>query len=103
MIDLINSGVIQIDSATKKLDSKIKIAGISQEDAFVRFIINYPDGVSKTWEDHTLSDSFILFNISLLGEKQLCYGSGEIVPVTYKHPAKIRNTGDKAKLISSHD
>lgn len=103
MIDLINSGVIQIDSATKKLDSKIKIAGISQEDAFVRFIINYPDGVSKTWEDHTLSDSFILFNSSLLGEKQLCYGSGEIVPVTYKHPAKIRNTGDKAKLISSND
>ena len=103
MIDLINSGVIQIDSATKKLDSKIKIAGISQEDAFVRFIINYPDGVSKTWEDHTLSDSFILFNSSLLGEKQLCYGSGESVPVTYKHPAKIRNTGDKAKLISSND
>ena len=38
-----------------------------------------------------------------MGEKQLCYASGEIAASTYKHPSKIRNSGDKAKLISSND
>ena len=38
-----------------------------------------------------------------MGEKQLCYASGEIVPSTYKHPSKIRNSGDKAKLMSTND
>lgn len=38
-----------------------------------------------------------------MGEKQLCYASGEYVSPTYKHPSKIRNSGDKAKIISTND
>jgi len=38
-----------------------------------------------------------------MGEKQLCYASGEYVSSTYKHPSKIRNSGDKAKIISAND
>jgi CRISPR-associated protein Csd1 len=38
-----------------------------------------------------------------MGEKQLCYASGEYVPSTYKHPSKIRNSGDKAKIMSTND
>lgn len=38
-----------------------------------------------------------------MGNQQLCYATGELLSATYKHPSKIRNSGDKAKLISSND
>ena len=58
---------------------------------------------SRVWKDKSLYQSFIAFNSSIAGKKQLCYATGEILPCTYKHPSKIRNAGDKAKLISSND
>ncbi|MCD8502213.1 MAG: type I-C CRISPR-associated protein Cas8c/Csd1, partial [Bacillaceae bacterium] len=36
-------------------------------------------------------------------EDDLCYVSGEVLPRTEKHTNKIRNAGDKAKLISAND
>lgn len=52
-----------------------------------------------------LFDKYIAYYEALGKERdcQLCYASGKIVPVTYKHMARIRNGGDKAKLISSND
>ena len=83
---------------------KSKISGIPQENAFVRFIVYTHDNLVKTWEDKRLQESFIAFNRSLItNEKQLCYASGKILHPTYKNPNKIRNTGDKAKLISAND
>ncbi len=38
-----------------------------------------------------------------MGNRQLCYATGRVLPSTYKHPSKIRNAGDKAKLISTND
>lgn len=102
MCDLIKSGVLVTDENGKLLP-KTKIAGIAQEDSFVRFIVNNPDGMCRTWEDSSLYKSFTAFNTSLLGESQLCYASGICEPITYKHPSKIRNSGDKAKIISSND
>lgn len=102
MCDLIKSGVLVTDERGKLLP-KTKIAGIAQEDSFVRFIVNHSDGICRTWEDKNFYESFIAFNNSLLGEKQLCYASGTYEPVTYKHPSKIRNSGDKAKIISAND
>ncbi len=103
MSDLIKAGVLETDEQTGKLAPNVKIAGIPQEDSFVRVVVNTPDGIIRTWEDKTLYDSFISFNSSLMGENQLCYASGKMAPVTYKHPSKIRNSGDKGKLISAND
>lgn len=103
MSDLINAGVLKTDEQSGKLLPKEKIAGIDQKDSFVRIIINTSSQMIRTWEERSLRESFISFNSSLMGEKQLCYASGEVSPSTYKHPSKIRNSGDKAKLISSND
>ncbi|HPY83916.1 MAG TPA: type I-C CRISPR-associated protein Cas8c/Csd1 [Ruminococcus flavefaciens] len=101
--DLVSAGVIKIDEVSGKFKEKEKIAGIQQEDSFVRIKINTDDSLVETWKDKSLQESFISFNSSLMGEKQLCYASGEYVSPTYKHPSKIRNSGDKAKIISTND
>ena len=101
--DLVSADVIKIDEVSGKFKEKEKISGIAQEDSFVRIIIFTNDSVVKTWKDRSLQDSFISFNSSLMGEKQLCYASGEEIPATYKHPSKIRNSGDKAKIMSAND
>lgn len=104
MHDLILSGAIITDDRGM-LKSGEKIEGIAQEDAFVRFRINYRDESceSRTWKDKNLINSFIEYNSTLDWDKQLCYATGKILPVTYKHPSKIRNAGDKSRLISSND
>ena len=96
---LIKSGIIEIDE-NGSLKEKVKIAGIAQKDCFVRFIVQDAE-IPKTWEDQSLYESFIGFNNSFAGEVQLCYATGKLEPATYKHPSKIRNAGDKAKIISS--
>jgi len=105
MHDLVKSGVLIIDENSGKLAEKVKIAGIDQEDSFVRIVVNYSDIMheAKTWKDITLHNSFVNFNGSIMSNNELCYATGEILPTTYKHPSKIRNSGDKAKLISSND
>lgn len=104
MSDLIACGVLIVDE-TGKLKSGEKIQGFPQEDSFVRFRINYNDKLyeSRTWQDGTLYDSFIAYNASLEWTEQLCYATGKVLPVTYKHPSKIRNAGDFGRLISAND
>ena len=104
MKDLVGCGVLKCSDETGKLTGD-KISGIAQSDAFVRFRVNYSDleRESRTWEDKSLYDSFARFNESMMGNEQLCYATGRVLPATYKHPAKLRNTGDKAKLISAND
>ena len=111
MEDLIRSGVLQVDPEKGKLLPNVKIANIPQEDSFVRFVVQYDDltreihhiEFDKTWEDSTLYNSFINFYSASMGNSQLCYATGEELPVTYKHPSKIRHSGDKAKLMSAND
>ena len=105
MKDLVKSNVLITDETSGKLKGKEKIQVVDQEDAFVRFVVDYKDESKEkeTWMDQTLYDSFISYNNTQLGEEQLCYATGSMLPVTYKHPAKIRNAGDKAKLISTND
>ena len=99
MKDLIESNVLVLDENTNRLLDTAKIAGIQQADSFVRFRV----GNSETWLDKTLYDCFDKLNQNNMKNIKLCYATGKEVPVTYKHPAKIRNSGDKAKLISSND
>lgn len=101
MKDLVESHVLQVNEETGILEEKANIAGIAQTDCFVRFYVY--GGVSETWLDKSLYDSFIAWNSEEMSTVDLCYATGKIRPVTYKHPSKIRNTGDKAKIISSND
>lgn len=102
MKDLAACGVLKLNGETGKLESGVKIAGIAQEDSFVRFRIN---GTSEpqTWKSKTLSDAFIAWNATQMTDTQLCYATGKVLPVASKHPSKIRNAGDMAKLISAND
>ena len=100
--DLIECKVFELDQSTNKLNDN-KILGILQEDCFIRFIV-IGATPPNTWEDKSLCDNFIQYYSNFMGkEKQLCYGTGEMTFCTYKHPSKIRNAGDKAKIISSND
>ncbi len=100
--DLAASGVIVLDEKTGKFSNK-KFGTVSQADAFVRFSVSSEKGLCDTWKDPELRDRFIKYYEKTLGYEGLCYADGKTGAVTYKHPAKIRNSGDKAKLISSND
>ncbi|MDQ0496635.1 type I-C CRISPR-associated protein Cas8c/Csd1 [Paenibacillus brasilensis] len=74
------------------------------ESAFIRFNVYSPDkALTKVWLDTELYDSFISYYSQLLGEEDICYVTGKQLPSTDKHANKIRNSGDKAKLISAND
>ncbi|MCC8041980.1 MAG: type I-C CRISPR-associated protein Cas8c/Csd1 [Oscillospiraceae bacterium] len=104
MADLVKTGVFVLAEDTGELDGS-KMHGIAQQDFFARFRVNYKDLSleSRTWKDKSLYDSFAAYNSSRFGDLQICYATGKELPCTYKHPAKLRNGGDKAKLISSND
>lgn len=80
------------------------IAG-DQTSAFVRFTVYSPDDdrLEKVWKDAEVHASFINYYQEKLGEEDLCYVTGGRLPSTDKHANKIRNAGDKAKLISAND
>lgn len=101
--DLINNELLILDG--EKFDSKCTINNIHQEDVFIRFsVINFETGeIVNLWDDKDISDKYISYCSNSDSESELCYATGEKVPVTYKHMAGIRYPGDKSKLISSND
>ena len=101
MHDLLEAGFIAFEEG--KLTAE-KQQGISAEDWFVRFSVEIPEREeSRLYCDTQVFESYIDYYLSNQEKKELCYVSGETVPCSEKHPAKIRNTGDKAKLISSNN
>ena len=58
---------------------------------------------SSTWNDSSLHQSWIDFDAQSAGKTGVCYITGENKPLAVNHPAKLRHTGDKAKLISAND
>lgn len=78
--------------------------GSSQMDAFVRWVVEIPgDPGGPVWQDPTLFESWIKYYASTKSVKSLCYVTGTEALMADQHPAKLRNKGDKAKLISSND
>lgn len=71
--------------------------------AFVRFTVSGAEGLCILYEDSGVRDSFIRYQASLETETDLCYVQGTWLTRSESAPGKIRNTGDKAKLISSND
>jgi CRISPR-associated protein Csd1 len=76
----------------------------SQDEAFVRWEVEIPGNrETKVWKDKTLWDSWIHFYTGTKKVQALCYVTGKKSLSADQHPAKLRNDGDKAKLISSND
>ncbi len=75
-----------------------------QEDAFVRWqveIPGYPE--TRVWRDQALWAHWIDFYSNSKKGQSMCYVTGEQEFLADQHTAKLRNDGDKAKLISSND
>ncbi|WP_292520133.1 type I-C CRISPR-associated protein Cas8c/Csd1 [Methanoculleus sp.] len=74
-------------------------------DAFVRFcveITGLPD--SRVWMNNEVRERFIAYHTRTLSNTGTCYVTGRTdVPVSRKSAGKIRNAGDRAKIISSND
>jgi len=115
IFDLVKNGVLILDEEGK-FSEKEKIQAFPQSDAFVRFriiqkmdanqnILNDETGklCMECWLDRSLHDSYIRYYQSILAEHDICYSTGEEVPISYLQPKKIRNEGDRSKLISSND
>lgn len=114
--DLIRERILPLDSQgklLKKWDSdkkemptifKVIPAGSSPEDAFIRWhveIANDPE--PAIWKDKEIMDAWIRYYASQQTKHGLCMVTGKETILAEQHPAKLRNAGDKAKLISSND
>lgn len=114
MTDLIRGKVLWVDEQGKLIDlwtSAVEdkppifkvLAGV-QESAFVRFAVDIPgEPEARLWRDRSIQESFTRYYETTLANRDLCYVTGKVRPYADKHAARIRNPGDKAKLISSND
>lgn len=75
-----------------------------QSNAFVRFRVSgVNDGVTAVWQNKQVQRDYINYYLSKQENKAFCYVTGNVIPCSDNHPSKLRNTGDKAKLISAND
>nr|WP_320012162.1 type I-C CRISPR-associated protein Cas8c/Csd1 [uncultured Desulfobulbus sp.] len=58
---------------------------------------------STTWSDISLHQSWIEYDARNFDKIGICSISGKERPLSVNHPAKLRHTGDKAKLLSAND
>lgn len=102
--DLVDEGIL-IPDENGRLKDGVKIEKVSQTEAFVRFRIQDEavSGLGEVWKEQAVYDDYIRFYLSRLEEQGLDYITGEWIPCSEKQPSKIRNSGDKAKLISAND
>ncbi|WP_018305950.1 type I-C CRISPR-associated protein Cas8c/Csd1 [Desulfitobacterium hafniense] len=101
--DLVRQKILVCDDKDA-LAKGVKMGVGDQSDAFVRFRVEKEgEEESAVWLDHQVYESYINYYLSRQEEIDLCYVQGKAVPCSDKHPAKIRNTGDKSKLISAND
>lgn len=79
-------------------------AGQIPEDAFVRWSVEEGNNpASGTWQDKALIEAWIAHYASTQTRRGYCMVRGEQSTLAVQHPAKLRNAGDKAKLISAND
>lgn len=100
--DLVMSKVLELDDNGKLTDQN-KIQGLGQTGANVRFRIFGNCMPQEVWKNQELYKKYVEYYQHKSGEKKLCYVSGKMEICSDKHPSKIRNSADKAKLISGND
>ncbi|AMQ90108.1 type I-C CRISPR-associated protein Cas8c/Csd1 [Marinobacter sp. LQ44] len=118
--DLVESGICQLDDQGAYLLTKWALQDDSppllfkvlpkeqgtteQGNALVCWSVETEgDPVPQTWLDTSVQESWIHYNAQSAGSPALCYVTGGYEPRASNHPAKLRHTGDKAKLISAND
>ncbi len=121
--DLINASILYADAGNKLLDVWTEDENIPeifkllpggsdnkgnkkpwQADAFIRWCVVKPGNpLPEVWLDSRLWQSWIDYYVNIKNIISLCFVTGTEVPLAVQHPAKIRNDGDKAKIISSND
>ena len=99
--DLVSCNTLELDDKGRLTDS-FKIQGLGQTGANVRFVI-YGNDRMEVWKSQELYNRYDAFYRQKIEEKRLCYVSGKMEACSDKHPSKIRNSADKAKLISGND
>nr|WP_122013345.1 type I-C CRISPR-associated protein Cas8c/Csd1 [Maliibacterium massiliense] len=113
MADLAKKGLFVLDEAGRvdlKPDVPDKpplyqaVTGDVTE-AFVRFSVAYSvdEPANRLYEDPEVRECFIAWYLSGQQDEALCYVQGSVMPTANNNPNKIRNTADKAKLISFND
>ena len=87
-----------------EMDTETKIA-TGDCNFFVRWIVETDDNSEfRTWlDDDTIKLWIKYYSNNYLSSKDFCYITGKNEAIAELHPAKIRNAGDSAKLISSND
>lgn len=111
--DLVTNKVLFVDDNNKLLTTwpikndkerpKIFSECSDQTAAFVRFNVVGLEPYKNIWEDKEIFENYTKYYQTKLKDKGVCYVTGEILPLTDRHPSKIRNAADMAKLISSND
>jgi len=86
-----------------KLTDDIKIHGQGQTGANVRFRVFGVGKPQEIWRSQEVYKKYSAYYQQKSGEKKLCYITGKMESCSDKHPSKIRNSADKAKLISGND
>ncbi|MDE7323393.1 MAG: type I-C CRISPR-associated protein Cas8c/Csd1 [Lachnospiraceae bacterium] len=99
--DLILCNTLELDDKGRLTDN-FKIQGLGQTGANVRFVV-YGSSLMEVWKSRELHNRYDAFYRQKAGEERLCYVSGKMESCSDKHPSKIRNSADKAKLISGND
>lgn len=116
--DLVESGIFQLDSGNKVLnkweadgDAPLIFSVLPKTKGEIEFgsalvcwqVEIAGDVHSQTWTDKTIQQSWADYAASEKADKGFCLVQGEEAIISTMHPAKLRHTGDKAKLISSND
>lgn len=116
--DLIAHYVLPVDSKGKlprTIDAELKkkypalsnLVGKELPDSiFIRWAVELGTGApdASLSNDRNILDSWIMFYENSKEKYGMCFVTGaDGVLLAEQHPAKIRNSGDKAKLISSND
>ena len=92
------------DTTQRPAIYKTLAAEQSPEDAFVRWRVEDPiNPASGTWQDAALIDAWIAHYAAMQTRRGFCMVRGDQSTLAVQHPAKLRNAGDKAKLISAND
>ncbi len=79
-------------------------AEVEQGDALVCWQVEQSGDLNaETWTDRSLQESWVQFQSSEGGALGFCFVTGEKQVLATNHPAKLRHTGDKAKILSAND
>lgn len=100
--DLLSMKLLQLDENGILSDQVNKLQNQGQTGAVVRFCVGL-EAEKELWKLEKLYQLYIDYYKERKREKDLCYVTGIQTVCSDKHPSKIRNSGDKAKLLSGND